>query len=239
MKKLIAQLLGSLTVFAFVASFAFAASGYSLFGESSLVSPGNGSNRAVQTVSDSDPGFGGVSYDVPAGTTFADLQTLSTDFNVTDDNCGGGSPRFQVRVTNGSATGSIFVYLGTAPNYNTCAPNTWTNSGDLFEGVNPIDTSQLPGGAFYDPYATALTKYGTYSVLSVSLVTDAGWSQGDGEQTVLFDNTNIDGRVYTYEPNTPTSKDQCKKDGWKDLEDANGQPFKNQGQCVSYFNHNN
>jgi len=42
-------------------------------------------------------------------------------------------------------------------------------------------------------------------------------------------------------PNTPgvscpvaTNKDQCKKDGWKTLFRANGTPFKNQGDCVSY-----
>jgi len=35
----------------------------------------------------------------------------------------------------------------------------------------------------------------------------------------------------------PTSKDACKKNGYKNLTDANGNPFKNQGQCVSYFNH--
>jgi hypothetical protein len=33
----------------------------------------------------------------------------------------------------------------------------------------------------------------------------------------------------------PTSKDECKKDGWKDFKDAEGeQLFKNQGDCVSY-----
>ena len=34
-------------------------------------------------------------------------------------------------------------------------------------------------------------------------------------------------------PETPTNKDQCKKDGWR----AFGDMFKNQGQCVSYTNH--
>jgi len=33
----------------------------------------------------------------------------------------------------------------------------------------------------------------------------------------------------------PTNKDQCKKDGWKTF---NNPTFKNQGQCVSYSNHN-
>jgi hypothetical protein len=38
--------------------------------------------------------------------------------------------------------------------------------------------------------------------------------------------------------NVATDKDQCKNDGYKNLTDANGEPFKNQGQCVSYSNHN-
>ncbi|MFS8159221.1 MAG: hypothetical protein ACMG6E_03235, partial [Candidatus Roizmanbacteria bacterium] len=33
----------------------------------------------------------------------------------------------------------------------------------------------------------------------------------------------------------PTNKDECKKDGWKTF---NNPTFKNQGQCVSYTNHN-
>ena len=32
----------------------------------------------------------------------------------------------------------------------------------------------------------------------------------------------------------PTSKDQCKNGGWKNLVDGNGNPFKTQGDCVSY-----
>jgi hypothetical protein len=241
MKKLITLTLAIALALVSTTS-ASAAAGYSFFGEAGYISPGNGSTRAAQTVSDASPGYGGVDFAVPAGTTFADLQNLSTDFNVTDDNCGGGSPRFQVNVTNGTSSGNIFVYLGPPPGYTGCLPSAWTNSGDLLEGVNPLDTSQLPGGTFYDPYATALIKYGGYTVTGVQLVTDGGWnavaSGGDGEQTVLFDNTVIDDMLFTYEPNTPTNKDQCKKGGWQSLEDANGQPFKNQGQCVSYFNHN-
>jgi hypothetical protein len=32
----------------------------------------------------------------------------------------------------------------------------------------------------------------------------------------------------------PTSKDDCKNDGWENLTDRNGTSFKNQGDCVSY-----
>jgi hypothetical protein len=35
----------------------------------------------------------------------------------------------------------------------------------------------------------------------------------------------------------PISKDQCKQGGWRTLTDDAGQPFKNQGQCVSFVVH--
>ncbi len=213
----------------FVAGVALAAS-YSLFGEALIVQPGYNSSNAVQMVSDSDPGYGGVDFSVPSGTTFADLSTLSTDFNVTDDSCGGGSPRFQINVDNGAGdSGNIFVYLGPAPSYTGCPPNVWTNTGDLLEGVNPIDTSQLDAGTFYDPYTTALTKYGSYTVTGIQLVTDAGWASPDGEQTILADNVTINSDVYSFE-----NQNSCKKGGWQNFTTSPG-PFKNQGQCVSYF----
>jgi hypothetical protein len=36
----------------------------------------------------------------------------------------------------------------------------------------------------------------------------------------------------------PTAVQQCKDGGWQTLTDASGQPFRNQGQCISYFIHN-
>ena len=39
-------------------------------------------------------------------------------------------------------------------------------------------------------------------------------------------------------PPVPTSKDQCKNGGWQQLVDDHGQPFRNQGQCVAWVNHN-
>ena len=164
MRKFLASLalVGALALTVAIGA-ALAAPGYTLFGEASVV-PGGNPGNAVKMVSDSAPGYGGVDYAVPAGTTFADLQTLSTDYKFeADDSCGGGSPRFQVDVTNGTDSGTIFVYIGPPPAYTLCPPNVWTNTGDLLEGVNPIDTSQLDLGTFYDPYAAALLKYGSYS----------------------------------------------------------------------------
>ena len=115
--------------------------------------------------------------DLASGTTFADLQTLSTDYKFeADDSCGGGSPRFQVDVTNGTDTGTIFVYIGPPPAYTLCPPNVWTNTGDLLEGVNPIDTSQLDLGTFYDPCTRPRCSSTAATVVTgVQVVADGGW----------------------------------------------------------------
>ena len=43
--------------------------------------------------------------------------------------------------------------------------------------------------------------------------------------------------IYDFEPfRTPSSKDDCKDGGWKDLRAADGSSFKNQGQCIKYAN---
>jgi len=210
---------------------------YSLFGEASYVSPGNASNRAVHLVSDASPGYAGVDYGVESGITFAQLGALNTDYRFeTDDSCAGGSPRFQIALASpdNTDTGNMFVYIGPPPNYTNCPAGAWLNTGDLLEGVNPVDTSQLDGGTFYDPYATALVKYGNYTVTGIQLVVDAGWAFADSEQAFDVDNTLVAATLFTYEIPVPSTKDQCKQGGWMDMARPDGTPFSNQGDCVSY-----
>lgn len=48
---------------------------------------------------------------------------------------------------------------------------------------------------------------------------------------------NFNGTTYDFErTNEPSSKDDCKSNGWTNLTDQYDQPFKNQGQCVSWTN---
>ena len=43
--------------------------------------------------------------------------------------------------------------------------------------------------------------------------------------------------VYDFElSRMPANRDACKNDGWMGLTDAEGNPFRNQGQCVAYVN---
>ena len=209
---------------------AVAANGYELFGDAELVAGGN-PGMAAQLRSDATPGYGGVDFDTAAGMTLSDLENLSTDYNVTVGTCAGGSPRFQINVLGEN----IFVYIGTPPNY-VCTPGVWTNTGDLLEAALFVDTSQLAGGTFYDTWASALLKYGNETVTGIQLVADCGWAVTGGTQTVLVDNVMIKTTLFAFEAEVvdPSDKEDCKKGGWQDFTSSPG-PFKNQGDCVSYF----
>ena len=229
-----------LATFALHGSIAQAATSYSLFGDAAIVSGGNPGN-AAQLRSDSDPGFGGVDFDV-SGITFADLDRLATDFNITNDQCGAGSPRFQINVQTASGVENIFVYLGPSPTFTGCAPG-WQSSGNLIGNNDPCrwDTSQLAEGTQCTTYTAAVAAFGGLTITGIQLVVDSGWnavaSVGDGEQTNLVDNVMINDDTVTFdEVATPSNKDQCKKDGWADLAREDGSPFKNQGDCIQYFN---
>jgi hypothetical protein len=210
--------------------------GYTLFGGASYVSPGNASNRAVQLTSNTSNAstaddFSGIDFGVPSGLTFADIQTLSTDFNFTHNSCGGGSPRFQINVvTPSNGTKNAFVYIGPPPSYTGCPQNVWTSTGNLVAPASFVDTTQL-GGTFYDTFANADTLYGAYPVTGIQLVADGSFFFADLIQTVLVDNVIINNNTYTFEQ---SSAEDCKNGGYQNFTVAPG-PFKNQGDCVSYF----
>lgn len=213
-EKLLAGLVGA-AVF-LVAGTAFAAS--TTFGGTTV-----GGGMATLTSSPTVP-FSGISFDDATGQTVSSLSTLGTDYNATDDTLGGGSPRFQIGVdTTGDSIRdcNVFVYIGTPPNFNDAAAG-WQSTGNLIGSTDTrYDLSQC-GGGFYSTYADMVALLGSDTITGISLVVDGGWSQPDGEQTILIDNTMVDGATYTY-----TSKNDCKNGGWQSL------GFRNQGQCVS------
>jgi len=214
------------------ATTAVAASGYTLFGDAQIVSGGNPGN-AVQIRSDASrpPGYGGVDFDTPTGMTVSQLNNLSTDYKFTAGSCGGGAPRFQINVSTTTGTHNIFVYIGPPPSYTGCPIDGWLSTGNLLTPASLVDASQL-GGPFYDPWAAAQTTYGALVVTGIQLVTDGSWAVAGGVQTVLVDNVQINGTNFTFDP-SPT-KDSCKKGGWQSFTSSPG-PFKNQGDCVSFF----
>ena len=186
-----ATVLGALVLMLGVVA-ASAASGYSLFGDAQLVSPGESSPHAVQATSTGTNLYGGVDFAVPAGLTVNDLSNLATDYKFTVGSCGLGSPRFSVEVNDNPNT-NLFFYLGPPPSYTGCAFDTWTGSGNLASGSNLVDATQL-GGGFYEPYADVQAAYGTATVSDIALVVDGP------SQTAQFDNTQINSTTYTFDP---------------------------------------
>lgn len=169
--------------------------------------------------------FGGISFDDANGITFSSFSSLSADYNVTNDDCGWGSPRFSIRMdTDGDtvSNGNIFVYMGPVPSFTGCTQNTFVPTGELIGSTDTrFDLTQL-GGPFYGTYANALALLGSDTILRISLVTDGAGSQLDNEQEVWFDNVVLNGTTYTF-----TTKDSCKNGGWEAM------GYKNQGDCVS------
>jgi hypothetical protein len=139
--------------------------------------------------------FSGIKLTVPAGTTFAQLATLSTDFNTTVGGCGGGSPRFSIQLASGK---NVFVYLGPSPNFTGCTLNTWQSTGNLIgnNDVGRYDTSQVQPGTQSSTYAAALALVGSQQVTEIDLVVDSGWFFTPKVQTVLVRNVNVNGQVF-------------------------------------------
>ena len=127
---------------------------------------------------------GAITFPIASGLTLAQITQLSAEFNVTDDNCGGGSPRFAI---NFGPNKNVFVYLGPSSPFTNCTPNTWTPTGS-FVGASDacrVDTSQIsPGTQCTATWASAVTLLGSQPILSISFAVDGGWSQADMEQTV-------------------------------------------------------
>ncbi|MCW5851278.1 MAG: hypothetical protein KIT87_14475 [Anaerolineae bacterium] len=171
--------------------------------------------------------YSGVAFTPASGTTLANITNLSADFQVTQGDCGGGSPRFSIA----TASGNIFVYLGPTPNFTGCGAGR-QQTGNLTQLTDArVDTSQV-GGTFYDTWQNAVATYGALPVSEVDLVVDAGWATG-GVQTV---------KVYSVQVNDdvagcigpPTTKDQCKNGGWQTFNVPRA--FKNQGDCIQFVN---
>jgi hypothetical protein len=144
--------------------------------------------------------FSGASFSGTGVTTFASITTLSTEFNVTDDDCAGGSPRFQVRVQTPAGEKNVFVYLGPTPSFTGCSQNVWIASGNLIGSADArYDTSQVQGGIQVSNYTQALALVGTYQVTGISLVVDSGWKFADKEQTVNVRNLKVNTSTF-FEP---------------------------------------
>jgi hypothetical protein len=120
-------------------------------------------------------------------------------------------------------------------------PNVW-QSWDVDQGLfwssrtvtcsNGVITGAAGGPAIY-------TLAQIKAACPQAVVTGFGVNIGtfNPSYDVETDLVNFNGTTYNFEPfASPADKDACKNNGWKSLTDQNGNPFKNQGQCVSWTN---
>jgi hypothetical protein len=185
----------------------------------------------------------GISFTLPAGTTFAGLTQLSTSFDPIVGGCGGGSPRFTIHLASGK---NVFVYLGPSPNFTGCALNIWQSSGNLI-GNNDIgryDTSQVQAGTQSNTYAGALALVGSQQVTGVDLVVDSGWFFDPKVQTVLVHNVDVNGQTAATGGRSANAAQLCRaeenalgKDAFEHKWGTNHNLKNAFGKCVSKMAH--
>lgn len=125
---------------------------------------------------------------------------------------------------------SVMVEATTGITSDDC-PGCITHVPAGFEGSS-FGGCLFAGGLWSTPQSrsftlTAPAAFGVYDVVAAY-----HWNYGcadwwDGTGTTFA-------KVVVAEP--PEAKRDCKKGGWRDLSSLGGQPFRNQGRCVSYFN---
>jgi hypothetical protein len=170
-----------------------------------------------------------VSFTPSSTLTFSEIMELSAVYGFTLGDCHGGSLRWQVRT---DADHALFVYYGTPPQFGNgsvggCTPASGDGgqSGDNLINLPDLryDTSQYPGGTFYDTYGHALTLMGGLPIVRASLMLDSGWG-GDQRLTLTSATLKTTGYTETFTPSrsgslTPTCPMQpasvfiTKKDG--------------------------
>jgi hypothetical protein len=157
--------------------------------------------QAVRTDSMGFSTYGGIAFTLPDSQSIklSDLTKLATDYYIQNGNCGGGSPRFSISMYQGSTfVGNVFVYIGPFPNFNTCTTGSWQSTGNLVTDPDPRWDSTQIHGTFYGTYSEAVTLASAQglTVHEIDLVTDGGWSQVGGDQTVYFKNVMINNQVF-------------------------------------------
>lgn len=175
-----------------------------------------------------------------ADTPLAQVTTLSYFTRQVAGQAGIAAPSYQLLVDlNGAGAGGFTTFVYEPYENGTVVANTWQQwdvSGGQFwssrsftEGTCSVQAGA--GGTYF------YTLSGLQAACPNAVVIGFGVNVGSYNPSYLVeaDLVNFNGTVYDFELfMVPTSKDQCKKGGWENLTDASGQPFKNQGDCVSY-----
>jgi hypothetical protein len=152
-----------------------------------------------------------------------------------------GSPEWFVNAATNAGRGSSFPE-------NTCpSPSSPPNSCRAFAVISSSGWYRFAHRFYAASDGDLAVEMSIVSETTGNLVPGADWtidsgtpiSGVGGPSAGYFPNEEISGlpidnSSLTVAPVPPTSADQCKNGGWRNLTDANGTRFKNQGDCVSY-----
>jgi hypothetical protein len=141
-------------------------------------------SQGAQLTSNQD-GYGLVSVSFPKNTTFSQLTSLSTDYNLTQGMCAGGSPRYQIDLQGGTF---FYVNFGTPP-YGGC-PAGPNSEPEIIGGTTP--QWQVNNGNTFMTYAQVKAAYGNTKILDVQIAVDGGWANS-GTQQAVISNWNVNG----------------------------------------------
>lgn len=182
------------------------------------------------------------------GTALADIDKMSyATYRTT-----GASPNqvpainIQVDINGGTLNAGEFTTLVFEPVYN-------TNQGAVMDGVWQTWDAYKGGNAIWwssraIPGVCASSCFVTWNMILASnpnatIVGGFGINQGSGNPALTASSDVLtigsDGECVTYdfEPyRVATTKDDCKNGGYNTVKDAEGNSFKNQGQCIQYVN---
>ncbi|MGH7986156.1 MAG: hypothetical protein ACREQX_07725 [Candidatus Binataceae bacterium] len=109
--------------------------------------------------------------------------------NATD--CGGGSPRFVIRLSGGDF---LTGYFGLPPNFTNC-PVGWQNTGNFVDSSNTTKRWAVGNSGSYDTYANVAGSYMGQTVTEIDLIVDGGWKITPRGQDALIDNFTVNGSV--------------------------------------------
>lgn len=180
-----------------------------------------------------------------AGTELAEIDAMSyATYRTTGQAQQVAALNIQVDV-NGAAPGG-FTTLVFEPVYNTSqgavVDEEW-QTWDAYLGGNAIwwSSNPIPGAPNRDTFVSWNTIVAANP--DAVIVGGFGVNQGSGNPAlvsavdVLQIGYNGNSITYDFEPfRVASGKDACKNGGWRTLKRADGSPFKNQGDCVSYTN---
>jgi hypothetical protein len=146
--------------------------------------------------------------------------------------------------TFGTATGDITPFGASTLSYDFCVPFAEPGSG----GISPVTSGNVVitaadgsiSGTLSGTVQTAETTSFPYD-FEVTVTGGTGVFSGATGSIGLVGNfsggaatiTGTASGTVSYGPEVATIKSDCAQNGWQNVVDANGQPFKNQGLCVA------